>query len=53
MRVPALKCLGGIFMLLFRACLKAATDDASLTSFVDYFMRVKSRERKSRGTDLC
>ena len=33
MRVPALNDLGGNFMFLFKACLKAATDDASLTSF--------------------
>ena len=53
MRVPALEYLGGNFMFLFKGCLKAATDGASLTSLVDYSMRVLSRERKSQQTDLC
>ena len=50
MRVPALKYLGGIFMFLFRACLKAATDDASLTSFGRLFhARIVEGKKESRN----
>ena len=37
MREPALKNLGGTCVFLFRACLKAATDGASFTSFKRLF----------------
>ena len=48
MRVPALKYLGGIFMFLFRACLKAQTDDASLTSFGRLFhVRIVEGKKES------
>ena len=53
MSVPALKYIGGNFMFLFKACLKAATDGASLTSFGRLFYARIVRERKSQGTDVC
>ena len=50
MRVPALKYLGGISMFLFKACLKAATDGASLTSFGRLFhARIVEGEKESRN----
>ena len=40
-------------MFLFKACLKAATDGASLTSFGRMFYARIVREGKSQGTDVC
>ena len=53
MRIQAFKYLGGNCMFLFKACLKAATDGASLTSFGRLFHRILSRERNGQRTDLC
>ena len=50
MRVPALKYLGGIFMFLFKACLKAAADEVSLTSFGRLFhARIVEGKKDSRN----
>ena len=50
MRVPALKYLGGIFMFLFKACLNAAADEVSLTSFGRLFhARIVEGKKDSRN----
>ena len=50
MRVPALKYLGGNFMLLFKACSKAAIDGASLTSLGRLFhVRIVEGKKESRN----
>ena len=51
MRVPALKYIGGIFcMFLFKACLKAATDGASLNSFGRLFhARIVEGKKESKN----
>ena len=50
MRVPAFKYLGGISMFLLKACLKAATDGASLTPLGRlFYARIVEGKKESRN----